>query len=71
MNVEVEIVRETVTTYLVRDVRSLEAAEREALAASTGDKSRVRGGKVRTQEPYVRWSTPVVVRNGRVIREER
>ena len=54
MNVEVKVVREKVTTYLVKGVRSLEEAERIALAG--------KGRRVeRTYpEPYVEVSYPVL-----------
>lgn len=54
MNVEVEVVYETVTTYLVRDVRSLEEAERAALIGRGEPQRR------RAEEPFVRVSYPVI-----------
>lgn len=61
MNVEVEVVRETVTTYLVKDVRSLEEGERAALAGRGRRQSR------RQTEAYVQVSYPVIVRDGKVL----
>ena len=61
MNVEVEVVRETVTTYLVQDVRSLEEGERRALL---GEGRRLSQKRVK---PYVQVSFPVIVRDGEVV----
>lgn len=70
MDVEVEVVREQVTTYLVMNVKSLEAAEEIAidhakrnLASSTHVPTRSR----REAEHYVQYSEPVVVRGGKVV----
>jgi hypothetical protein len=54
VNVEVKVVREKVTTYLVRGVRSLEEAERIALAG--------KGKRLEREypEPYVEVSYPVL-----------
>ena len=54
MNVEVEVVREKVTTYLVENAHSLEEAERIAL---TGKGRRL---KREYPEPYVQVSYPVL-----------
>jgi len=53
VNVEVRVVREKVTTYLVKAVRSLEEAERIALAG--------KGKRLEREypEPYVLVSYPV------------
>ena len=72
MDVEVEVVRCVRATYLVRDVRSLEAAEREALALAdkklAGTNGATRTG-VGEPETFVQWSRPVIVRDGKVLDE--
>lgn len=54
VNVEVKVVREKVTTYLVKAVRSLEEAERIALAG--------KGKRIEREypDPYVQVSYPVL-----------
>ena len=73
MNVEVEVVREVGTTYLVQGAKSLESAERIALEAALkklAGASGVRKIGKREPEAYVTWSQPVIVRDGEIVREE-
>ena len=70
MNVEVEVIQETKTIYLVQSVRSLEEAERIALKHTGLEGTKItKQGRSTKEEPYVRWSTPVIVREGKVIRD--
>ena len=71
MNVEVEVVRAVRTTYLVKGVKSLQSAERVALDAALKKLAGASGvqkiGK-RDPETWVTWSTPVIVRDGEIVR---
>lgn len=64
MNIEVKVVREKVTTYLIRDVHSLEEGERAALQ---GKGKRL---DVQHEEPYVQVSYPVIIRDGQTVDAE-
>lgn len=70
MNVEVEVVREIRTTYLILGAKSLEDAERRAeeCEAFGGQSSGCVRGEPREDAPYVAWSEPVIVREGQVVR---
>ena len=65
MDVEVEVVSEQRSTYLVQGVRSLERAEKIALhmaAHKLAARSRPGGRRLGSRDPefYVEWSTPVI-----------
>jgi len=70
MNVEVEVIQETKTLYLVQSVRSLEEAERVALEHTGLEGTKItKQGRSIKEEPYVRWSTPVLVKKGKVLKD--
>jgi len=73
MNVEVEVVREVRTTYLIFGAQSLEAAEVEAERCEcdnvTATTRCVKQGPSETVAVYAAWSDPVQVRDGRVWRD--
>ena len=72
MNVEVEVVREIRTTYLIFGAQSLEAAEVEAEQCErdnlTATTRCVKQAPSETATVYAAWSEPVQVRDGRVRR---
>jgi hypothetical protein len=71
VNVEVEVVREVRTTYLVLGAASLESAEEEAVKCAHMNVSStvcVKQGKNQTRDVYAAWSEPVIVKNGKVQR---
>jgi len=72
VNVEVEVVREIRTTYLIFNAKSLEDAETEAVQCSRHglSKSRCRKLGTRQVDPYAAWSDPVLVRNGEIRRSD-
>ena len=62
MNVEVEVVEERITTWVVEDVRTLERAEKLALESATKRQPvdrRIKRSSGRRAEFFVRWSAPL------------